>query len=68
MVNKIEGLSLKDLEFYKEPYFAHFGEKINTDEGMGSISTFMEGIEKAIQTNTPLYNYDLPDEASLYAI
>ena len=59
MSDKIEELSQKDLDFYKERYFDHFGVATNIDEGMGSILDFMDEIQKAIETDTPLVNFDL---------
>jgi hypothetical protein len=59
MSDKIEELSQKDLDFYKERYFDHFGVATNIDEGMGSILDFMDKIQKAIETDTPLVNFDL---------
>ena len=59
MATEIEEISQKDLDFYKERYFDHFGVATNIDEGMGSISDFMGDIQKAIETDTPLVNFDL---------
>jgi hypothetical protein len=59
MENKIKELSWEDLDFYKERYFDHFGVATNIDEGMGSISDFMDDIQNAIETDTPLVNFDL---------
>ena len=59
MATEIEEISQKDLDFYKERYFDHFGITTNIDEGMGSISNFMDDIQNAIETDTPLVNFDL---------
>ena len=59
MATEIEEISQKDLDFYKERYFDHFGVATNIYEGMGSISDFMDDIQNAIETDTPLVNFDL---------
>ena len=59
MATEIEEISQKDLDFYKERYFDHFGVATNIDEEMGSISDFMDDIQNAIETDTPLVNFDL---------